>query len=59
MPNQSQHPLTQTQHSILGSDTHYSFNLPGELGTIHQDGGKQVPGHSGNGSSEEVQVKKY
>ncbi|KAG6512024.1 hypothetical protein ZIOFF_030115 [Zingiber officinale] len=61
IPNESKHPLTQTQHGLLGSDTHYSFNLPGELGAVHQEhlsshGDKQVPSHSGNGSSEEVQV---
>ncbi|XP_074583629.1 uncharacterized protein LOC141839712 isoform X4 [Curcuma longa] len=61
IPNQSKHPLTQTQHGLLGSDIHYSFNLPGELGTVHQEhlsshGDKQVPNHSGNGSSEEVQA---
>ncbi|XP_042420942.1 uncharacterized protein LOC122009038 isoform X4 [Zingiber officinale] len=61
-PNQSKGSSNQTEHTLIGPDAHYSFNLHGEIQSVlpenlssHSE--KQVSIHSGN-SSGEVQVLK-
>ncbi|XP_018675393.2 uncharacterized protein LOC104000469 isoform X3 [Musa acuminata AAA Group] len=59
---ESKHPPSQTEQEFLRSDTHYSFDMPGEMQMVHLDNlnshrdQQQMSGHSGFDSSDEVQV---
>ncbi|THU54050.1 hypothetical protein C4D60_Mb10t20930 [Musa balbisiana] len=59
---ESKHPPLQTEQEFLRSDTHYSFDMPGEMQMVHLDNlnshrdQQQMSGHPGFDSSDEVQV---
>ncbi|URE46807.1 hypothetical protein MUK42_33260 [Musa troglodytarum] len=59
---ESKHPPSQTEQEFLRSDTHYSFDMPGEMQMVHLDNlnshrdQQQMSGHPGFDSSDEIQV---